>query len=88
MIATLDKFGRVLIPKKIREHLGISKNSSINITGEGNRIIIEPVIKNKPIIKKDGFMVFTGKIQTDMKDEISLSRSKRMSKVLGYGESD
>jgi len=88
MIATLDKFGRVLIPKKFREHLGISKNSSINITGEGNRIIIEPVIKNKPIIKKDGFIVFTGKIQSDLENEISLSRSKRLSKVLGYGESD
>ena len=88
MIATLDKFGRVLIPKKFREYLGISKNSSINITGEGNRIIIEPVIKNKPIIKKDGFIVFTGKIQTDLENEVRLSRSKRMNKVLGFGESD
>ena len=31
MLATLDKFGRILIPKKFREHLGISNNTKMNI---------------------------------------------------------
>ncbi len=84
MIATLDKFGRVLIPKKLREHLGIAINSSINIIDEGNRIVIEPVIENSPIVDKDGILVFTGKIQNDLENEIGLNRRRRMNKVLGF----
>ena len=43
MLATLDKFGRILIPKKFREHLGISSDTTMNIVEDGERIIIEPI---------------------------------------------
>ena len=82
MIATLDKFGRVLIPKKFRELLGISTNSSINILNDGSRIIIEPVIENKPIVENDGILIYTGKIQSDIDNEINLERIRRMNNIL------
>lgn len=62
MVTTLDKFGRVLIPNKFREHLGIGSNTSLNISEDGKRIIIEIVQEKEPLIDKDGILVFTGKL--------------------------
>ena len=62
MVTTLDKFGRVLIPKKFREHLGIGSNTSLNISEDGKRIVIELVQEKEPLVDKDGILVFTGKL--------------------------
>lgn len=82
MLATLDKFGRVIIPKKFRENLGLSKNSSINIINDENRIIIEAVKGNEPVTEKNGLLVFTGKITNDPFKEIDNDRKHRMKKLL------
>ena len=86
MLATLDKFGRVLIPKKFRDHLGITSDSSINIVDDGDRLIIEPIKEKQPIIEKDGFLIFTGRIHADIEQELSSNRLRRMSKLLFSGE--
>lgn len=39
-----------------------------------NRLIIEPIKEKQPIIEKDGFLIFTGKIQDDIEQELSASR--------------
>jgi len=62
MTTTIDKFGRVIIPKKFREHIGISFNTSLNISEDGKRIIIEIVQEKEPFVNKDGILVFTGKL--------------------------
>lgn len=62
MVTTIDKFGRVLIPKKFREHLGIGSNTSLNISEDGKRIVIELVQEKEPLVDKDGILVFTGKL--------------------------
>ncbi|MCH7724016.1 MAG: AbrB family transcriptional regulator [Bacteroidetes bacterium] len=62
MVTTLDKFGRVLIPKKFREHLGIGSITSLNISEDGKRIVIELVQEKEPLVDKDGILVFTGKL--------------------------
>lgn len=86
MLATLDKFGRVLIPKKFREHLGITIDTSINIVDDGDRIIIEPIKEKEPIIEKDGFLIFAGKMQANIERELSSNRLRRMNKLLFSGE--
>ena len=82
MLATLDKFGRVLIPKKVREHLGINTETSINIVDEGTRIIIEPISKQEPLVEKNGLLIYTGKIQGDIESVVKNNRSQRMQNLL------
>jgi len=74
MLATIDKFGRVLIPKNLRKHLGITPDSSINIIEDGDRIIIEPVSEQEPLIEKDGLLIFTGKIQDNLDSAVDRNR--------------
>jgi len=86
MLATLDKFGRVLISKKIREHLGISSDSPINIINEDTRVIIEPINETEPLVEKDGLIVFTGKIQENPEVLLNRDRSRRIKKWLSREE--
>jgi AbrB family looped-hinge helix DNA binding protein len=82
MVTTLDKYGRVIIPKKVREHLGIDTKSSLNISEDGKRIIIELIKEKAPIVDRDGILVFTGKLEDKKSELIKSDRNKRMKKLL------
>ena len=43
IIAKVDKKGRVLLQKEIREKLGIKEGSNVKIKVEGRQIVIEPI---------------------------------------------
>lgn len=43
MIAKVDKKGRVLIPKRVREAVGLSEDSIVRVRVEGDKIILEKV---------------------------------------------
>ena len=43
MEATLDRFGRIVIPKKIREDLHLQVGSSIRIEEGDGEIVLKPV---------------------------------------------
>ena len=85
MITTIDKFGRIIIPKRLRERLGISLGTTLNISENGNKIEIEPVQDTLPVINKDGILVFTGKLEDKKVDIIRNEREKRMHKLLTEG---
>ncbi len=82
MLATLDKFGRIIIPKRIRKNLGINPESTLNISEDGKRIVIEPVRKKEPLIEKDGILVFTGQLKGKIQNVVEEERKLRMKKVL------
>jgi len=42
-VTDVDKYGRVLIPKKIRDSLGLEPNSSLVLTIRGDELILKPV---------------------------------------------
>ncbi len=82
MVTTIDKFGRVIIPKRFREHLGISFETTLNISENGKRIVIEPAQDNNPIVDKDGILVFTGKLDRKTSDFVHRDRNQRIRKLL------
>jgi AbrB family looped-hinge helix DNA binding protein len=82
MVTTIDKFGRIIIPKKFRERIGISSETTLNISEDGKKIIIEPVEDNNPVVEEDGILVFTGKLEDKEKDLLRGDRNKRIRKLL------
>ncbi len=82
MVTTLDKFGRVIIPKRFREQLGINSKSTLNISEDGKRIVIELVQEKKPVVDRNGILVFTGNLEDKKSDLIKSDRNRRMHKLL------
>ena len=78
MQTRLDKFGRVIIPKSIRQNLGLRPGEIMQLEEEGEKIILKPNSNEESLKLKDGILVFSGKIEGDITNIIKDERSKRI----------
>ena len=86
MVTTLDKFGRVVIPKKLRDNLGINIKSTLNISEDGKRIVLELIKDKEPVVNRNGILVFTGNLDEKKGDLIKSDRNRRIKKILTKGD--
>jgi AbrB family looped-hinge helix DNA binding protein len=43
-VLTLDTLGRILIPQKVREQLGLNAETQLNLSIQDGKIVLEPTI--------------------------------------------
>jgi AbrB family looped-hinge helix DNA binding protein len=60
LTVTIDKAGRVVIPKKIREELRLGAGDSLVLECEGEHLTLRPVHAGAPLRKERGIWVFHG----------------------------
>ena len=61
MKTTIDKAGRVVIPKPIREALGLSAGTEVDIEIDGVGIRIDgPELAEPELIEREGFLFIEG----------------------------
>lgn len=78
MKTTLDRFGRVVIPKRLREELGLNPGSVLQIKQDDQKIIIEPVHEEPRFAVKKGVLVYQGAATGDIEKVIKDHRQKRL----------
>ena len=54
----IDKGGRIVIPKPVREELGLEAGDSLELESNGERITLRPVRATVPLAKEKGIWVF------------------------------
>jgi len=57
MITTIDKAGRVVIPKSFRESIGLADGGDVEVTEEDGRVVISPRPVSKRLINSGGVLV-------------------------------
>jgi len=81
METTLDRFGRIIIPKDVRDDMGLEAGAVLQIDKEGEKIVLQ-VFRGEPKIKeKKGILVFTGKPVGDVEGALHEHRKRRMKKI-------
>lgn len=55
---TLDKAGRVVIPKTLRDELRLEPGDSLELESEGERVTLRPVRSESPLRKERGVLAF------------------------------
>ena len=56
MMVTIDRAGRVVIPKEIRDRLSLEADASVEVTVEGDEIRLTPVRRrSRVVIDVDGW---------------------------------
>jgi len=55
---TLDKAGRVVIPKPLRDELRLEPGDTLELESEGERVMLRPVRSATPLRKERGVWVF------------------------------
>ncbi len=78
MQASMDKFGRIVIPKQIREHLGWEIHSIIEIEEFDHQISLKAIDDQPKLMVESGILVFSGKANGDMNQMLSLTREERL----------
>ena len=55
METTLDKFGRIVIPKKIRDDLHLEPGDQIRVEENGQAIVLKPARGEPNLVLKDRY---------------------------------
>jgi AbrB family looped-hinge helix DNA binding protein len=63
---TIDKFGRLVIPKNIRDRLGLKAGVEVEIEEHDNEIVIRQVGHRLPLRVEDGVLIFEGTATGDI----------------------
>ncbi|NQT53787.1 AbrB/MazE/SpoVT family DNA-binding domain-containing protein [bacterium] len=82
----LDRFGRIVIPKPIRDGLGLKAGAEVTITEEGETIVLSPTEPPSLVKLKGHILVYTGEAVGDLVDAVRRSREERIRKVSGMDE--
>jgi len=77
METTLDKFGRIVIPKEIRDDFNLKPGSQIRIEESEQAIILKPVSGEPNLRWKDRVLVFSGTPMGDLDKVLEKHREDR-----------
>lgn len=80
---TIDRAGRVIIPKPIREELHLKPGDSLELESGGDQITLRPVRPKATLKKEHGVWVYQGE-PTDLSivDLIAREREKRIRELI------
>ncbi|HUD21411.1 MAG TPA: AbrB/MazE/SpoVT family DNA-binding domain-containing protein [Acidobacteriaceae bacterium] len=83
-IAEIDKAGRVVVPKKLRDALHLVPGTRLSLRLDGERLLIEPESKPRGLYMDRGTLVYDAGPgpATDAVDEIAKARAARMQAIL------
>jgi AbrB family looped-hinge helix DNA binding protein len=81
MKATIDRFGRVVVPKDMRDRLGLRPGAELNIEEHNKEIVIKQTEQESPLRIEDGVLVFAGTALGDITENIRRNREERIKKL-------
>jgi len=84
---TIDKAGRVVIPKQVRDQLQLQPGDTLRLETEGEQITLRPKHPGAPVRKKGRLWVCSGTGQTLretlVEDTLQAVREERRRRILG-----
>lgn len=84
----IDRFGRVLIPKKVRDRLGLETDDEISLEVEGEKLILENLASKASIVRKGNALVFDGVLPKANIDWVARDREDRVRQILESDTAD
>jgi len=83
MRTTVDRFGRVVVPKAMRERLGLRAGTALEIEEAEGHLSLWPVEDTSPLIVKEGILVFAGAALGDLEAAVAADREERVRRLAG-----
>jgi AbrB family looped-hinge helix DNA binding protein len=85
MTLKIDKAGRVILPKPMRDRLGLRAGSDLEVEETAEGIVLKPAEQKPSLIRKGGFLVYAGEIPPgwDAVKAIQEDREERMRRAWG-----
>ncbi len=77
MRVTLDSGGRIVLPKALRDALGLAPGSSVDVSRYGAGLQLVPAGRTAQLVEEDGVLVAAGTTTIDDDDVFTLVDSGR-----------
>lgn len=84
MEVVIDKFGRIIIPKQIREHLGLSAGSKLKIEEQDHELHLAPLEDQSYLTYENDILVYTGRVRGNLDEVLKRQREMRLKKLDGF----
>lgn len=80
---SIDKAGRVVLPKSLREKLRVEAGDDLLVEAQGDHITLRPVRQDALLKKEYGIWVYQGEpSDTSVPDLIDAEREKRIRELI------
>jgi AbrB family looped-hinge helix DNA binding protein len=81
--ATIDRYGRIVVPKALRDRQGLAPGSTLDLTTEGDAIVMRLAGHPSGLGEKEGMTVFRGHRAGDLDDALRRSREEQIGRAGG-----
>ena len=83
----IDRSGRIVVPKRLRERLGFRPDSEIDVVEEPGGLLLRPLQEKPSMVKVDGFWVHQGVAEPGANWDrvVEDAREERVQSVLNSG---
>ncbi|MDY7006475.1 MAG: AbrB/MazE/SpoVT family DNA-binding domain-containing protein [Cyanobacteriota bacterium] len=81
---TVDRFGRIEIPEKIRQQLGINHQSKLSLKVENGQLILQPFKAELETYYEDGILVFQAEPIGNTETIIDELRTERINELTSW----
>jgi len=75
--AEIDRFGRILIPKPIRDRLGLTAGAEVELREEGGKVTIETVEESHVMTRDASGLIVLHAEMTAKADPVDMTRGER-----------
>jgi AbrB family looped-hinge helix DNA binding protein len=83
MEATIDRFGRVLIPKPLRDELDLEPGTLLELEAANGEIRLRAADRDEGLFVKEDVLVYGGAAAGDIETALRKQRRQRLGKVGG-----
>lgn len=81
METTLDRFGRVVILKEIRDILGLKPGELLKVEQSNHEVVLKPLREEPSIKTTDGLLVYADIATDNLMEAARVHREERLRKV-------
>lgn len=81
---SLDQFGCVEIPEKIRQQLGIKNETKLSLKVENGQLILKPLTPELETYYEDGILVFKAEPMGNSETIIDELRTERINELTSW----
>ena len=81
----LDKSGRVVLPKPIRQRLGLRAGTTFEARESPEGLLLRPITQRPSLVERDGFLIHTGQaaVSVDWQRLFHDLEDERLKDILG-----
>ncbi len=77
----IDRFGRVVIPKPLRDRLGLVPGTTLSIEVSDDHLVLAVLTELPLVERRDGVLVYRGEAAGELTDAIDSHRRSRLRAV-------